>query len=155
MLLFDNDFIRYVRDITQYARHEVLISTFKAEISSSPRGRLLNSLIDDIGFIARKGIDVKILLNWNTAKARVPRTNLKFQREMIKQGVKIRHLKANRCVHAKLFIVDGGVMVLGSHNLSVNSNISNFEISTITTNDKIIAQARNHFLRLFNDGVEF
>ena len=155
MLLFNEKWALRLQQLTTFSRHEILVSTFKAEIPSNPRGRLLNSLFDELACAAKRGVQVKILLNWNAQRRRVPRTNLKAQRFLLKHGAEIRHLKRNRCVHSKLFLVDQGVMVLGSHNLSLNSVISNFETSIEVTNVNHINVAREHFFELFNDGVEF
>jgi len=155
MLLFNEQWALRLKQIISYARKEILISTFKAEISSNPKARVLNSLFDEIAAASKRGVSVKVLLNWNAEKRRVPRTNLKAQRFLLANGCKIRHLKRNRCIHTKLFIIDQGLMVLGSHNLSLNSVISNYELSAIITTDKLIEEARQGFFELFNDGVEF
>jgi phosphatidylserine/phosphatidylglycerophosphate/cardiolipin synthase-like enzyme len=155
MLLFDEQYITYITDILCYARNEVLISTFKAEIPRGNQAPHLAKFIDLLQHTARKHIPVYILLNWNSEKARVPRTNLRFQREMLASSAKIRHLKQSRCVHTKLFLCDSSVMVIGSHNLSTNATSRNFELSTVVTDQAAIKQVRDHFFRLFDDGVDF
>lgn len=155
MLLFNEQWIGKLTELTLAAKSTIEISTFKAEISDKPRGRSLAFFFDELCQASIRGVTVRVILNWNQQRSRVPLTNLKAQRQLLANGVSVRHLKRNRCCHAKLFIVDSSVLVLGSHNLSVCSTIANFEASTLLADKNAVSMALDEFNRLFKGGIEF
>ena len=133
LVLTDNNFLPQARALIESAKRSIDISTFKAEITTKPRGLALLHFFKTVLIKAKEGVEVHFLINWNTERRSCPKTNLYVITELRKVGIDIRHLKNNRCCHAKIIIVDQERAIIGSHNLSVKSCHNNFEVSYITS----------------------
>lgn len=131
LLLKDNEFLPQAEALIKSATRSIDISTFKAEITTKPRGVALAQFFKTILKKAKEGVRVRFMINWNHDRKSCPKTNLYVITELKKANIKVRHLKNNRCCHAKTIIVDKEKAIIGSHNLSVKSCHNNFEISYV------------------------
>jgi len=151
LLLKDNEFLPQARALVESATRSIDISTFKAEITTKPRGLALLHFFKTLLQKAKEGVKVRFLINWNEERRSCPKTNLYVITELKKANIKIRHLKQNRCCHAKAIIVDKEKAIIGSHNLSVKSCHNNFEISYIVQEPEVINRLQSVFDASFND----
>ena len=134
LILTDNEFLPQAKALVESAERSIDISTFKAEITTKPRGLALLHFFKALWQKAKDGVRIRFLINWNQERRSCPKTNLFVITELKKAGIDIRHLKNNRCCHAKTLIVDRKKIIIGSHNLSVKSCHNNFEISYVVSN---------------------
>lgn len=136
MILIDQDFLPQAMALVNMAQSRIDVSTFKAEMTSKPRGRRLrlffNALIDK----RKAGLEVNFLLNWNDARRAAPHCNLSTINNLVKNKINVQILPYNRCCHAKIIIADRTTAIIGSHNLSIASCHNNFETSYLIT-DKV------------------
>lgn len=149
-ILYDHEFLPTAITLLHNARHSIDISTFKAEMTTKPRGRNLHLLFGLLQEKAKAGIPVRFLISKREDNGHVPFTNLYAVRELRANDVKVRHLRHSRLCHAKVIIVDGHVGIIGSHNLSVKSCHNNFEISCFVTD----SEALNRLLAIYNETWE-
>jgi phosphatidylserine/phosphatidylglycerophosphate/cardiolipin synthase-like enzyme len=56
-------------------------------------------------------------------------------------GIKARHWADSRLLHAKMLVIDGSVVVLGSHNLTMNALTQNVEVSAVFSDTELANQA--------------
>ena len=145
LLVHDNQFLSYAAALVDGAKSIIYVSTFKAEMTSKPRGAHLLRFFEKIKSRAKERVRVWILLNWHDNLQGVPKTNLFVARELKNAGVEVRHLKNNRCCHAKIILVDREKAIIGSHNLSVKSCHNNFEVSTIIEDPTSVAKLADVF----------
>jgi len=151
LLLLDNEFLPQARALIESAEKSIDISTFKAEITTKPRGLALLHFFKVLLQKAKAGVKIRFLINWNNERRSCPKTNLYVITELKKANIPIRHLKNNRCCHAKAIIVDNKKMIIGSHNLSVKSCHNNFEISYIVANQDEVNSLSSAFNNSFMD----
>ena len=140
MLLIDQDFLPQAIALLGMAKGRIDIATFKAEITSLPRGRRLRQFFDKLFKKRDQGVEINFLINWHTEKRVVPLTNLFVIHELKRHKINVRILPDNRCCHAKILIVDRHIAIIGSHNLSVKSCHNNFEVSYLIQNPADIAR---------------
>lgn len=146
-LLVDEQFLPTALSLIEHATKSICISTFKAEITTRPRGRKLLNFFELVFEKSRSGVNVRFIINRITKKGSVPLSNLYTIQEIPKHGIEVRCLQNDRCCHAKLIIVDDYAAILGSHNLSVKSCHNNFEVSYEIRDNYIV-----HILqRIFNE----
>lgn len=131
LLLIDNDFLPQAKALVESAQSTIDISTFKAEMTTKSRGLTLLNFFKSLMLKAKEGVQIRFLINWNDKRHACPKTNLFVMTQLRKENIKIRLLKNNRCCHAKTLIIDKKKAIIGSHNLSVRSVTSNFEISFV------------------------
>jgi len=155
LILTDHEFLPQARALVESAEKSIDISTFKAEITTKPRGLALLHFFKALLLKAKAGVKVRFLINWNNERRSCPKTNLYVITELKKANIPIRHLKNNRCCHAKAIIVDKQKMIIGSHNLSVKSCHNNFEISYIVSSQDEVANLSNIFDHSFMDAQKY
>jgi len=139
VLLLNQDFLPFAQHLIENAKKSIWISTFKAELTTKPRGRRLNHFFSTVVDRSRDGLDVKVLLSKRENYGHVPMTNLYAVRALKEGRVRIRHPHFSQLCHAKIIIVDCTFAIIGSHNLSVKSCHSNFE-SSIFFDDETCVQ---------------
>lgn len=149
LLLTDNEFLPQARALVESAKRSIDISTFKAEITTKPRGSTLKQFFQTLLQKAKEGVRVRFLINWNQERRSCPKTNLYVITELKKIGIDIRHLRNNRCCHTKAIIVDKEKAIIGSHNLSVKSCHNNFEISYVIPDQVAITNLASVFEHSF------
>lgn len=154
-VVLDNQFVAQANALVENAKSSIDISTFKAEITSKTRGLVLLGFFEKLMQKAKQGVRIRVLLNWNQDRKSVAKTNLFVMRKLKENNIKVRHLRNNRCCHAKIILVDKKTALLGSHNLSVKSVGSNFELSYLIPDPESINQLSSVFDHTFNDAQKF
>lgn len=134
MILFDEEFLPQAVALITSAKVCIDIATFKAEITSKPRGRHLQEFFKILFEKKSQGLQVNFLINWNDERRVVPMANLSAIRDLKQHKIDVRILQGNRCCHAKILMVDKDKAIIGSHNLSVRSCHNNFEVSYLIDN---------------------
>jgi len=153
-LLIDENFLPAAVNLIGKATKLIYISTFKAELTTKPRGRRLLKFFELLFEKSRLGLDVRFLISKRENYGHIPLTNLFAVREMKKNKVKVRHLRHSRLCHAKIILVDDFAAILGSHNLSIKSCHSNFEVSYFAYDTYLIEHLYNTYLKVWNDARE-
>ena len=149
MILKDEEYLERIRAYATGATSNITISTFKAEITTKKRGKKLKEFFDLLITAANNGVNVFLLTNGQEHRGHIPDSNAYAIKYLQKTNVNVRVLPSARVCHAKLFMVDWQVAILGSHNLSVRSCHNNFEISAEIFDKNTIADLYNIFTQLW------
>ena len=56
---------------------------------------------------------------------------------------------SSKTLHTKLMIIDGKMVILGSHNYTMNAFTINHEVSIITEDEKVVARLKLYFENLW------
>jgi len=155
LVLFDEKFLPQAIALIDQAQITLEISTFKAQMTHKPSGKKLLVFFEKLIEKAKEGIKIKMLVNWNTEKQSVARTNQYVIEEMKKHNVQVKTLPNNRCCHAKIIIADRATALIGSHNLSISSVHKNFELSYLTSNREVVHEISERFLYSWNDAKKY
>jgi len=155
MIILDNKLSQHLTCHAYNANKCIYISCYKVEISLKPKGRKLLDIWEKIYKASERGVDVKILLNWNDMRRSIAKTNLYVATNLKKHGCDVRYLKDERCCHAKMFLFDDDNLIIGSHNLSVKSVSENFEMSVLIKDREQIKEAKQIFETIFRDAKRF
>lgn len=151
LVILDEQFIGQALLAVKAAKSEICLSSFKIELSDKPRGRHLAEFFSALEQKADEGVKVRILFNWRPNEKSVPKTNKSTALALKSHRIDLRYLNNDRCCHAKVLLVDRARAILGSHNLSVRSITSNFEISYLISNPECVAELQAIFEKTFND----
>jgi len=146
ILLPDEKFLSAAQQLIENAEKKIWISTFKAEITTKPRGRKLHHFFDTLFEKAASGVDVRFMMNRPDGGKHVPISNEFAIRALLENKIKVRRLPHVRCCHAKLILTDYCGSILGSHNLSVKSCLGNFECSMYVLDPDIEEKLRLTYL---------
>ena len=153
-ILIDEQFLPAAYELLERPQKLICISAFKAEIICRPRGRKLLNFFELVFEKSRLGVDVRFLINRVTKIGSVPLSNLSAIPEIMKHGIKVRCLRNDRCCHAKMILSDNYGAILGSHNLSVKSVSSNFEVSYLFKDEPTVRTLQGIFDRVWENSQE-
>ena len=131
VIIKDEGFLPCARALITSAQTSIFISSFKIEVSPKPRGRKLMQFFDILSQRAKEQIDVRVLTNKQNEQGYVPASNGRAIIYLKKNQIKVRVLPNQRIAHVKIIIIDNRRALIGSHNLSIKSCQSNFELSCL------------------------
>ena len=154
MVVLDNNFLSISTPLIEKAKSEILIATFKLELSDKPRGRALKKFFQELFTAKARGIRVNMLFNWHADRKSVPKTNYSAACELKNKNIAVRYLPKNRCCHTKILIIDREYALIGSHNLSIKSTSENFEMSYLITDRDEIKNLVLIYEKIFADGIK-
>jgi len=140
MILIDEEYLPQAIALISSAQSRIDIATFKAEITSKPRGQRLRDFFRILCEKKSQGVQINFLISWNDERRIVPMANLYAIQELKKHKINVRILRDDRCCHAKIILVDRDRAIIGSHNLSVRSCHNNFEVSYLILDPANIAR---------------
>jgi len=154
LVVLDNSFLAIVTPLIAKAKFEILISTFKLELSDKPRGRALKKFFEELFRARARGLRINMLFNWHADRRSVPLTNYSAGCELKNKNIAVKYLPKNRCCHTKIILIDREYALVGSHNLSIKSTTENFEISYLITDKDEIKNLVLIYEKIFTDGIE-
>jgi phosphatidylserine/phosphatidylglycerophosphate/cardiolipin synthase-like enzyme len=149
-LIVDGSYKEEAFRILEGATQEIILSTFKIQYEERRRGDNLRLLINKILNKLRQGVRVRFLMNWEAKGKGVAKVNAHVADILTAAGADVRYLKDARCCHSKILIVDGKVLILGSHNWSIPSMNNNFETSILIDDPGIIEKVKEVFDRTYS-----
>jgi phosphatidylserine/phosphatidylglycerophosphate/cardiolipin synthase-like enzyme len=155
MIVVDNQYGDLALAMINQSKRDICLSTFKIEKNDKPKGRLLEQIFNALLRKRAEGINIKLLFNWHDDKKSIARTNQSAGTFLKQRGIEVRHLKDNRCCHAKTLIIDEDKAIIGSHNLSCKSLSNNFEISYLITEPETVKQLKSIFSNSWMNAKDF
>ena len=101
----------------------------------------------------KRGLDCKVILNYTTPENKIIKQNIGAAQWLRENGIECKAVGRNRTVHAKMIIVDGVTVILGSHNWSERAMTRNIEASVQVNEHEIVKYARENFLKLWDGSI--
>lgn len=98
---------------------------------------------------ARRGVRVRVLLNRESKGAPLNRYNENTAKQLRQAGVKVKFGRTGRADHAKLWIIDRHILVVGSHNMTARSMTCNWEMGVIIWSELAACDATERFEKLW------
>lgn len=132
-------------DIINNAKRYVYIMT--------PYLILDHEMITALGLAAKKGVDVKLILPHIPDKWYAYSTAWSYYRELLESGVRIFEYTPG-FIHAKNFVSDGRIAVVGTINLDYRSLYLHFECAAVMYGSSIAEQIRNDFCQTLSQSIE-
>ena len=130
-----------------------ITSALKYLYISTPYLVLDESLLMALKTAALSGVDVRIVLPGKPDHKVVFFGSRSYYKELLKAGIKI--YEYNRgFMHAKVLLVDGEFVSIGSANMDIRSFKENFEINSIIYNKEFTAIVEKQFEEDFTDSNE-
>lgn len=148
-LLIDEKFLRAVMELMKAAKKEVLIVAYLISLPRLERSDKAAMLCEELVNARKRGCKCKVILNYTSPPNRAVEDNKEAARWMGLNGVEFKYVARNRTVHAKMIIIDGVTLVIGSHNWSQRALERNAEASIEVSDDPVVKEARNWFLRIW------
>lgn len=102
------------------------------------------SLQNALCFMAKSGVEVKLLVPYKSDSTLVAAASNSYFKELLNAGVRIYRYKKG-FVHAKTLAIDDQLSIVGTANLDYRSFELNFEVNAIIYDDEITQELRQSF----------
>ncbi len=135
--LWDSDFSHVVTPLLKKAQFFIYLTSFKMEPKGTPRARRLDELISLLVAAKARGVDVRILLNFQNNKQGTSGINWYAAKVLFKKGLEVKHVPGGRTFHAKVLTIDHDYCIVGSHNWSILSHDRNIELSVLMESKEV------------------
>ena len=127
--------VKYSLDVIQY-QWNFYIDKPKSQIQKLNRTVIAQ---------AEAGKKVRVLLNKEGRGQHLMAINMKAARFLGEAGIKVKFGRTFPITHAKLWIIDDDIVILGSHNLSNRSVTVNNESSVLIKGREVAVEFRRYF----------
>jgi len=102
---------------------------------------------------SRRGVKVRVLLNIESMGHAITKINSRTQQFLNMAGCEVKFGQIGVATHAKMFIIDDRILVLGSHNISKGSFTRNQEASIVVEGGEAIRPYIDYFRLLWDNTV--
>jgi phosphatidylserine/phosphatidylglycerophosphate/cardiolipin synthase-like enzyme len=153
-ILYDQQLLSFIMPCIREAQRYIFISTFKAQWTNNREGQRLALFWKTLLDKAEQNVKINVLLNYHANKARIAKSNIALVNKVKHQNIKFRYLANNRCIHAKIFLIDDQVATIGSHNLSNASHQRNFEATIAIHETEKIRALKDKITKLWLEAKE-
>ncbi|MFI3169108.1 MAG: cardiolipin synthase [Faecalibacterium sp.] len=127
---------------------ELIAQAIKTVYIFTPYLIIDHEMIQALRNAAKRGVDVRIVTPGIPDKKLIFKLTRSYYAPLIEAGVKIYEYTPG-FIHAKSFLCDGKVAVVGSINMDYRSLYLNFECGTLLVNNSQIAEIANDYANVF------
>jgi len=145
-LLLDEKFLNAAVALIRAAQKEVFVMAY---LMGGPGGKKPGkeaALYLELVKAKERGLSVKVILNYTFPENQVIKQNIEAARWFKSHGIRCRTSARNRTIHAKMIIIDGVTLVIGSHNWSRRAIERNLEVSVKVEDERVVKDARDFYL---------
>ena len=153
-LLFDEKYVPAAAALIKAAKKEILVMAYLMTAPGGKKPGREELLYAELLGGMRRGLDCKIIINHTTPENKMIKENIKASKYMKIRGVDCRAVSRNRTVHAKMIIIDGVSLIVGSHNWTRRAMERNIEASIQVDMTEVVKIARERFLELWEKAEE-
>lgn len=143
----------FLPEITQLVRdcqRELKIIMYQWKWCPHERDSLLQHLSNEVLMASRRGVKVRVLMNKEGPSSQLMAINGLTQRFLEQAGIEVKMGPSFPSTHAKLWIIDEDIVVVGSHNLSKKAVFNNDEASVIIKSRPVSMEFERYFDILWN-----
>lgn len=133
-VLVDRAFSDALLSDLQQAKHSIIIVMYLFKISGR-RSALPDRIADVLREKHKQGLGITVILNMDRKRAgyetadSVDQTNLATAKRLKDKGIEVDFDSSRVITHAKVIIIDGKIVYIGSHNLTQSALRYNHEVS--------------------------
>lgn len=142
-LLNDRDYYPRLLDLISRANKSVYIMMYVFKSDTDTIMRITDLLVRK----AKQGLDVRVILE-NSIE-----DNEDAYQQLKQGGVKVTYDSRSVTTHSKLVIIDGYVVLVGSHNFSYSAMMRNHEASVLVVSPEVAAMETEYFMSVWAEST--
>jgi len=139
----DRGFFPVVHDALSKAKGSIHVVAYELKYYPAFPGSSENVLIEDLAAARARGVDVRILVDDGS----VNNSAVDYLRA---HGVAVKYDSGNATTHAKLVIIDGETVIVGSTNFTYYGLEKNNEVDVLVVSSRVAAYFEDYFRDLWN-----
>ena len=147
------EFIRRAIENIEHSKEFINVMMFEWVWYSGQRAGTIQDVNRAVCRASQRGVKVRVVLS-NEAKGRhLGKLNRATMGRLQRNGCEVRLQPMQRMVHAKVWIFDGTLAMLGSHNMSQRAVTSNIEVGCEVNGGADLAKLMGLFEELWAVGI--
>ena len=141
---------RFSLDVIQYQWNFYLHKKpYHASKPCCKSGSLIQLLNNTVLAAVRRGVKLQVLLNKEGGLPQSTAINQRSHRILSEAGARVKFGRSFPVTHAKMWLIDDDISILGSHNLSERSVTVNDEVSILIRSKEVNQELKRYFKLLF------
>lgn len=152
--LIGRDYLRHLVYLIDSSERSVWLTAFQASGHVVRKGSKAARLFKSVTDAWERGCDVRVLVHMPRFNKKIFGTNKGFINALQDKGIPYRLLLMGETLHAKMFILDAHMSVIGSHNLTDRALWTNYEASVVIDSAEVTAVYKSFFDNLWERGTE-
>lgn len=149
LLLLENEFTPALISQINNAKDKIYGSIFYAKIYRTHRNDLTKKTLDALSQAQKRKVLIRLIVNRRTDQEKVITSNNQFVNLARKNNIDARLSNPGRINHAKFWVFDDKISIIGSHNLTLRAMRISREVSIEITDEGINRQLTVYFLDQF------
>lgn len=137
-ILIGRAFAREVTPLIKNAKKSIKIIVYNWLWYPNEIGSKIQIFNQAIVQANKRGIDVKVVVQ-----------KILIAEILRREEIKVKKIETSKTLHTKLMIIDDEIVILGSHNYTMNAFNINYEISVILYNEAILEKMIEYFKNFF------
>jgi phosphatidylserine/phosphatidylglycerophosphate/cardiolipin synthase-like enzyme len=144
-LLKDGDYFPALLGAIDGARGKIVLSAFFFKTNGFAENRP-DAVLEHLREAARRGVSVEAIFERGQAGDSVSKDNADTAKRLKQSGIRACFDAPDRTTHAKLVVIDGRILFIGSHNLTQSALKYNREVS-VRIDSPALAEEALRYLR--------
>jgi phosphatidylserine/phosphatidylglycerophosphate/cardiolipin synthase-like enzyme len=144
-LLGDGDYFPALLEAIDGARSEIVLSAFFFKTNGFEENRP-DRVLESLRKAARRGVTVEAVIERGQKGDNVSKDNANTVKRLKQSGIRVCFDSPDRTTHAKLVVIDGRTLFVGSHNLTQSALKYNHEMS-LRIDSPTLAEEALRYLR--------
>jgi len=150
--LIGRDFFVNMYSMLSKAEKSVLFTCFQSSSSAKKETSKTGRLLKQIRLCHERGLHVRAVVNYPRAGNKMAASNNDFINFLHDSGILYRLGRPDDTVHAKFFVIDNRILVVGSHNLTNAGLWDNYEASLAVESESAALTYISYFNYLWTRG---
>jgi len=134
ILLIRREYPKEVIPLIEKAKNSIKIIVYEWRWYENQLGSSIQLFNNAIIRAKKRGVEVKAVLK-----------NQKISKKLKDQKIWVNEVDFSKTLHVKLIILDNEIVILGSHNFTLNAFHINDEVSVIIRSPEIVEKLLKHF----------
>ena len=144
-VITDRRYFQTIHNLFAELKRSIKIIMFSAKYYDKYPNSPSNILIRDLISAKKKGVKVEIILEYRDDEDSNSRDNKKTGDLLAKEGISVIYDPSFVTTHAKVVIIDGEIIIVGSTNWTYYSLTNNHEVSIMVRSKEAIKSLESYF----------
>ena len=151
-LVTDAQYFQVAKKMIQEAKSSIRVMMFEMGYYEKHPNTPSNLLIKELIEAKKRGIKVEVILEMREGDDRTTKRNRQTGKKLSNGGVEVIYDSLSKTTHAKLMVVDGEHILLGSTNWVFSSLTNNHEASVLIRSKELARELGDYFHRVKTTG---
>jgi len=149
----DEDYYIHVHNSLQNAKRSIHVVMFEIRYYPTYPESHANQFLQDLVAAKKRGVDVRVIMEGGESYlgSEFTEKHESVREYLEKGGVEVEFDQGNKTTHAKLIIIDGKVVILGSTNWSYHGIDENHETNVLITSKELAEEFEEYFNKLWKE----